>query len=157
VEDNISVIELHSADLRVLKNQTEDLQQMKLAKVDFEEGVRKLGDLIRELRNDTDNHGNHFAMVENFIEKYIPIRIQSTISEVLTSVLGYDERTRLAEFDKKKFMELHQVILDDEGTPNLVEQLKLIKMQMEDKPYKSKKKMMALFKNKNYGGGEQAE
>lgn len=33
------------------------------------------------MRADIDNHGNHFAMVENFVEKYIPIRIQSTISE----------------------------------------------------------------------------
>jgi hypothetical protein len=26
---------------------------------------------------ETQNHANHFTMVENFVEKYIPIRIQS--------------------------------------------------------------------------------
>ncbi len=46
-------------------------------------------------------------MVENFVEKYIPIRIQSTISEALNYVLPYKERGRIADFDKKKFAELH--------------------------------------------------
>ena len=68
-----------------------------------------------------DNHGNHFAMVENFVEKYIPIRIQSTISETLTYILPYKNRAKLVEFDKKKFQELHQIILEDDGIPRLAE------------------------------------
>lgn len=50
-----------------------------------------------------ENYGNHFAMVENFVEKYIPIRIQSTISEALCVVLPYKIRMKLADFEKKKF------------------------------------------------------
>lgn len=46
-------------------------------------------------------------MVENFVEKYVPIRIQSTISEVLTFVLPMRERNKLSEFERKKFAELH--------------------------------------------------
>jgi hypothetical protein len=46
-------------------------------------------------------------MVENFVEKYIPIRIQSSISEVLSYILPYKERNKLSDFDKKRFMELH--------------------------------------------------
>jgi hypothetical protein len=60
-------------------------------------------------------------MVENFVEKYIPIRIQSTISETLTYILPYSQRTKLIEFDKKKFQELHQIILEDDGIPRLAE------------------------------------
>lgn len=56
---------------------------------------------------DVDNHGNHFAMVENFVEKYVPIRIQSTISEVLSFILPYKEKNKLTEFEKKRFGELH--------------------------------------------------
>lgn len=63
-------------------------------------------------------------MVENFVEKYIPIRIQSTISEALSAILPYKERLKQAEFDKKKFAELHQIILDDDGIPRLAEKLK---------------------------------
>ncbi len=90
---------------------------------------------LRQLKIDTDNHGNHFAMVENFVEKYIPIRIQSTISEALNHILPYKDRGRYAEFDKKKFAELHQTILEDDGIPRLAEQLKQIRMKMEDKQY----------------------
>ena len=46
-------------------------------------------------------------MVENFVEKYIPIRIQSTVSEVLAYTLPYKEKQKLQEYDKKKFNELH--------------------------------------------------
>lgn len=70
---------------------------------------------------DVENYGNHFAMVENFVEKYIPIRIQSTISEVLSLVLPYNEKKKLGDFEKKRFMELHQVILEDDGIPKLAE------------------------------------
>ena len=63
-------------------------------------------------------------MVENFVEKYIPIRIQSTVSEALSAILPYKERLKQVEFDKKKFAELHQIILDDDGIPRLAEKLK---------------------------------
>lgn len=59
------------------------------------------------MRTDIDNHGDHFAMVENFVEKYIPIRIQSTISENLYVVLPYKERERLTDYEKKRFAEMH--------------------------------------------------
>lgn len=72
-------------------------------------------------------------MVENFVEKYIPIRIQSTISEALTAILPYKERLKQAAYDKKKFAELHQIILEDDGIPKLVEQLKQIRMNIDDK------------------------
>ena len=62
---------------------------------------------IKTIKQDVENHGNHFAMVENFVEKYIPIRIQSTISEVLSFILPYKERNKLSDFEKKRFMELH--------------------------------------------------
>lgn len=63
-------------------------------------------------------------MVENFVEKYIPIRIQSTVSEVLAYIMPYKEKLKLTEYDKKKYGELHQIILDDDGIPRLAEQLK---------------------------------
>ena len=33
-----------------------------------------------------ENHENHYAMLENFVEKYIPIRIQSQMSETFGEV-----------------------------------------------------------------------
>ncbi len=36
-----------------------------------------------DLKYDMKSQGNHFMMIENFIEKYVPVRIQSQISETL--------------------------------------------------------------------------
>lgn len=63
--------------------QTNELDLLKIAKSEFEKECKRIDAEIEKMKLDIDNHGNHFAMVENFVEKYIPIRIQSTISEVL--------------------------------------------------------------------------
>jgi hypothetical protein len=36
-------------------------------------------------------------------------------------VLPYAEKNKLGEYEKKKFMELHQIILEDDGIPRLAE------------------------------------
>jgi hypothetical protein len=47
-------------------------------------GFREQTDLLlTQFKEKLENNTNHFAMVENFVEKYIPVRIQSQISESL--------------------------------------------------------------------------
>lgn len=92
--------------------------------------MRRLDKDIHELRYDSENHGNHFAMVENFVEKYIPIRIQSQISEALQLVLPFKEAQTLHAYEKDKFKELHQIILDDDGVPDLFKALRQIRMRV---------------------------
>lgn len=48
-------------------------------------------------------------MLENFVEKYVPIRIQSQISDTLSNCLGGVRKclASLAEFEKNKFAEMH--------------------------------------------------
>jgi hypothetical protein len=36
-----------------------------------------------EVKLKVENNTNHFAMIENFIDKYQPVRIQTMISETL--------------------------------------------------------------------------
>ena len=61
-------------------------------------------------------------MVENFVEKYVPIRIQSQVGKTLHAVLKpfvphYIEK--LEEYEEEIFGEMHQVVLDDDGMPDL--------------------------------------
>ena len=63
-------------------------------------------------------------MVENFVEKYIPVRIQSQISETLQQVLPLREIGILAVYEKEKFKNMHEVILEDDGYPHLYAKLK---------------------------------
>jgi len=66
-----------------------------------------------------DEKANEISTAENFIEKCIPIRIQSQLSETLTSVLKGNQLKRLENFEMEKFQELHEVILYNEGDSNL--------------------------------------
>jgi hypothetical protein len=49
---------------------------------------------------------NHIVTIENFIEKYLPVRVLSQISEVFNSVLsqdGNEDLRRLANYEKLKY------------------------------------------------------
>ena len=54
-----------------------------------------------------DIKDNQIKTVENFIEKYVPIRVQSQISEILNEVLTGKQKDLLDFVEKKKFEELH--------------------------------------------------
>lgn len=78
-----------------------------------------VGEQIDDFKKRNDNNTNHFAMVENFIEKYLPLQIQSQISQTLQSCLPFQAQKQLELYEIKKNKELHQVVLDDDGIPDL--------------------------------------
>ena len=61
-------------------------------------------------------------MVENFVEKYVPIRIQSQISKTIHSVIKEflpQCVERLEDYEQEVFGEMHQIVLEDDGMPDL--------------------------------------
>ncbi len=71
-----------------------------------------------------DEFSNEFLRLENFIEKYIPLRMQNTVSECLDFVLQVKEKKRLRDFEEKKFFELRNLIIEDKGLPNLLAEVR---------------------------------
>ena len=66
-----------------------------------------------------DVHWN-LRSTDNFIEKYLPIKVQTAISETLLSVINNRKILgRLLNYDIKKYWSLHDVILSDTGVPTL--------------------------------------
>jgi hypothetical protein len=63
-------------------------------------------EVVKEI---AESHENHFAMVENFVEKFVPVRIQGQISETITELFQGNEKLieRLQEYEKDKMMEFH--------------------------------------------------
>ena len=55
----------------ILDKNTIEVKKIELTQT----GLQRLQKAHQKLRQETENHGNHFAMVENFVEKYIPIQI----------------------------------------------------------------------------------
>jgi hypothetical protein len=54
---------------------------------------------------------NHIAMVENFVEKYLPIRIQTQLGECLRATMPFQVVEKLEEFDEKLMEKLHQTVI----------------------------------------------
>jgi len=100
----------HLAKLNELSYQKHDARA-------FEVDKEALDSELFTIKTDAANHANHFAMVENFIEKYIPVRIQSQISFTLQQVLPEKALGLLSEYEKGRFKEMHQILLEDDGIP----------------------------------------
>jgi len=58
--------------------------------------------------------------IENFLEKYQPLRTQYIITETLEAVIGSKERRRLEKYDQEKFGLLYKVILEDSNLPDIM-------------------------------------
>ena len=77
---------------------------------------------------------NHLITIESFVDKYLPIRVQTHISEVLNSVFekGTEMHTKLQTIDKQKLDELYDEILSDDGVPNLMGKIDDIMVQVQE-------------------------
>jgi hypothetical protein len=64
---------------------------------------------------------------DNYLDKYIPFRIQNFISENLEVVLDKQQLAKFMEFERRKYKHMHAKILQDEGVSSLVKQPKNLK------------------------------
>lgn len=85
---------------------------------------------MNAIKQKTENNINHFAMIENFVEKYLPVRIQNQITDIMKTILPIEMKSKYLKFEKKKSLELNQIILDDDGIPDIVKHLKSIRMDV---------------------------
>ncbi len=95
------------------------LYELKQDKSIMEEMKEKMWTEIMKMQKELDEKTNQFNTVENFVEKYIPIRIQSQISETLACVLTRSQLNKLENFEMEKFQVLNSVILEDDGGADL--------------------------------------
>ena len=124
------IVSLENANAKV-EELTKDIQKV-IDKYDLE--IQKIGlmqdqisrqaEAHTKLRTVSENYENHYALIENFVEKYVPIQIQQTITENLQQVMTDQMRKQYAPFEKKRTGELHEVILQDDGIPKLADTLK---------------------------------
>lgn len=70
-----------------------------------------------------DYFSNEFLRIENFIEKYMPLKIQNQISDTLKNSLQAKEKWKLKVFEDSKFMELRECLIEDRGLPCLAEEV----------------------------------
>jgi len=67
---------------------------------------------------------NQICTIENFIDKYQPIRIQSQFSELLNQVFDESPFAKVLQATEKRMFEsLHQALLVDNGVADLLGQM----------------------------------
>ena len=85
--------------------------------------LAEMSQRVKDMHTQVSMKENHIVTIENFIEKYLPVRVLSQISEVFNSVLsqdGSDDLRRLANYEKLKYSQYNQVILNDNGIPDIM-------------------------------------
>lgn len=114
---------LNSEGIHEVRTQINELKYRKLDSSIFQDSRRLIHFELDTLKRVSTNHENHFAMVENFVEKYVPIKTQTHISKTLHFVFQHtnmhEALEQLDEYEDTTFAEMHQVVLEDEGMPDL--------------------------------------
>ena len=102
-----------------LEKETVRLEADKTDKTLFYKTKKKLD--LKDLEQDIKlfKNTNHCVTLDNYCEKYLPIRTQGLINETLRSVLSGKERRRLELYDNEKNGLLYQQLLCDDGSGNV--------------------------------------
>ncbi|CDW76419.1 UNKNOWN [Stylonychia lemnae] len=107
-----------------LNQQIQILSAEKLAIMDYEIFQADIKQQLYNVNTVMDEFSNEFLRLENYIEKYIPLRVQNSICETLENVLSIKDKAKLRDFEEKKFYELRNLIIEDKGLPNLIEEIR---------------------------------
>ncbi|EAS04241.2 hypothetical protein TTHERM_00298520 (macronuclear) [Tetrahymena thermophila SB210] len=123
---NTQEIQIHNSKINEI---FEKLTQINLKNSNFEQSMEQANKAIsimqnnintaKKLTNKIEELMNKFKMVENYIEKYSSLYVQGQISDTLFSVLDKSSKRKLIQYEDKAFAAMNQVILNDDGIPNL--------------------------------------
>ena len=107
-----------------VKNDITMLETGKTDVITFKKTIKKIE--IKDLEQDIKLFKclNHCLTLDNYLEKYQPIRMQSLINETLRSVLSGKERRRLELYDNEKNGLLYQRLLHDDGSGRIAEMMR---------------------------------
>jgi len=114
-------MKLAEKEIENLRAVTTHLDTIKTNRVEFIKSKKKLE--LKNLQQDVKlfKCSNHCLTLDNYQDKYAPIRIQGMINETLRSILGGKERRRLELYDNEKNSILYQALLVDDGTGNIAQ------------------------------------
>lgn len=128
-----ALVGIVQSDIEKIRVEIGETNKLKLDERIFYENHKVVTETFSGFREEVDECKNGCKQVENFIEKYLPIKVQNQISETLAYVLMMKEKKKLEMFEKKKYGDLHFVVLEDQGYPNLEAEIKKIHEGMINK------------------------
>ena len=98
---------------------------------------------------------NHCVALDNYLDKYQPVRVQSMIGDTLKACLTGDERRSHELYENDKISLLYRVVLEDTGEQSNIQRLIIqlneqAKYAIDDEERKKRRKAQA-----SGGGGEE--
>lgn len=92
-----------------------ELKEIKVGVNSFKMEQERVSGELDGIKDLAEVRFNYLRTVENFVDKYIPYRIQLQISDTLHSVLRRSERKKLYDYDKEWFTDLTKEIIEDKS------------------------------------------
>ena len=95
-------------------HQVESWDIKKVNEVDMNRQLDQIRERVKAMGDICDVVKIKTSTAERFIDKYIPIKIQTQISETLQSVLGKSYLDKLEQYEFEKYQELNNNVLCEE-------------------------------------------
>lgn len=97
---------------------------------DYLNDAKLMNEDITHIRVGLEDLCSNLMTTDNYLDKYLPFRIQNFISETLENVLPQVQLEKLVRFDKAKYKHMHENIIKDDGISNL-DKMKLDNKEIE--------------------------
>jgi len=106
------------SELDVCKINTSKLKTETLKIEVYKKDNSKITQDLLQLRYGLSDLNINLQTTDNYLDKYIPFRIQNLISETLDNVIDSHQHKKLTKYEKYKFKKMHDYVLNDEGIPD---------------------------------------
>ena len=97
----------------------EDLQDKKVDITQEEENRKVLNKKMEKITTINKSLHNQLMTIENYIEKYLPLRMQNQLYQTVNAVLDKRQRTRFSEFNSRMMEQMRIEVFKDTGHSKL--------------------------------------
>lgn len=73
-----------------------------------------------------DYYSNEFMRLENFLEKYLPLKVLNLLSKALNYTIEHKYKWKLKDWEDQTFVEMRERLLEDSGLPDMEKECKSI-------------------------------
>ena len=99
--------------------QIEDLYENKTSKLETLDHEKTIQSHIKSMLAEQTKIFDAMNSLENWVEKYLPLKLQHQISETVGDVIVPENKQRLTDVTKQMSKQLRKAILEDKGTSML--------------------------------------
>ena len=124
IQSDRKQISFHSDALLKIESKIERLNQVTIKEEKYREDAEEIEESIKRLQVKEADFTNHLATIENYVEKYLPAQIQTQVGEVIRGIMPDKEVRKFEDYQKNIFEKINQVILNDDGVPDILSRIK---------------------------------